>query len=342
MTESISCDKICDSAAFAALEHEWWGLWRRSAVATPFQSPAWLLPWWRNFAPGELLVFTARQSGRLVGLAPFYVETGRRGRRVLPVGISVTDYHDVLVDAELGDVVCDALAWCMATQQDVQWDAWEFTELAAGAQALHLDSFAGCEEFADHCSACPVLTLPATIEALPQVLPFRKRRALRLARNRATRQGSVEIETAEASSAPRMLEALVRLHGARWQARGETGVLSDPRVQEFHRDVVPRLADARLLRLYEFRIAARAVAVYYGFLHRDCAYAYLTGFDPNYEFESPGVLLLGHAIEQAHREGAREFHFLRGQETYKYQWGAVDRWNRRRVFQKVNAYARAS
>ena len=40
----------------------------------------------------------------------------------------------------------------------------------------------------------------------------------------------------------------------------------------------------------------------------------------------------GRAIEAARQDGAREFHFLRGQEVYKYEWGAVDRRNRRRSF----------
>jgi len=43
------------------------------------------------------------------------------------------------------------------------------------------------------------------------------------------------------------------------------------------------------------------------------------------------------AIEAAIAEGAREFHFLRGREAYKYEWGAVDRWNRRRSFRRAAA-----
>jgi CelD/BcsL family acetyltransferase involved in cellulose biosynthesis len=39
--------------------------------------------------------------------------------------------------------------------------------------------------------------------------------------------------------------------------------------------------------------------------------------------------MIGHAIEQAVIEEATEFSFLRGREKYKYQWGAVDRWNTR-------------
>jgi hypothetical protein len=41
------------------------------------------------------------------------------------------------------------------------------------------------------------------------------------------------------------------------------------------------------------------------------------------------------------REGAREFHFLRGGETYKYGWGAQDRWNTSRTIRRALANAEA-
>jgi CelD/BcsL family acetyltransferase involved in cellulose biosynthesis len=51
----------------------------------------------------------------------------------------------------------------------------------------------------------------------------------------------------------------------------------------------------------------------------------LSGFDPEFAELSPGTQTVARAIEEAVREGAHEFHFLRGGETYKYAWGAVDR-----------------
>jgi CelD/BcsL family acetyltransferase involved in cellulose biosynthesis len=51
---------------------------------------------------------------------------------------------------------------------------------------------------------------------------------------------------------------------------------------------------------------------------------YLSGFDPQWAAFSPGVLLIAHAIEEAIREGQQEFDFLRGNEPYKYLWGAQD------------------
>jgi len=128
-----------------------------------------------------------------------------------------------------------------------------------------------------------------------------------------------------------MLEVF-RLHGARWQSRGEPGVVADQAVRAFHESAVPRLMTAGLLRLYGIRIDGRLAGAYYGFFDRGLAYAYLGGFDPAFAYGSPGTALMGHAIEEAHREGARELHFLRGAEAYKYAWGAFDHRNCRRCF----------
>jgi CelD/BcsL family acetyltransferase involved in cellulose biosynthesis len=47
---------------------------------------------------------------------------------------------------------------------------------------------------------------------------------------------------------------------------------------------------------------------------------------------SPGVLIVGAAVEDAIRRGARVFDFLRGRETYKTWWGTKDRETFRRAF----------
>ena len=53
-------------------------------------------------------------------------------------------------------------------------------------------------------------------------------------------------------------------------------------------------------------------------------YFRISGFDPGLERLSPGMLLVGHAIGEAIAEGFAVADFLRGQERYKYLWGAQD------------------
>jgi CelD/BcsL family acetyltransferase involved in cellulose biosynthesis len=324
---------VRDVAELEALAPRWWELWRRSPDTTPFQSPAWLLPWWRSFAPGDLVTMVVERGEALVGLAPFYREDGPWGRRLLPLGISVSDYHDLLLAPEEEGAAWTILLELAAGQPD--WDLWEFEELMPGATALALPCPSGWQESVTAQSACPTLVFAPG--ELATSLPRTKRRKLNLARNRTARRTSVEMRQADASSLDDALGHLFRLHGSRWEERGETGVLAEERVRRFHREAAAALGAAGLLRLFTLAFEGRVVAAFYGFHDRARTYGYLTGFDPACEYESPGVLILAHVMEEAMREGAREFHFLRGQEPYKYDWGALDRWNQRRSLRRTGA-----
>ena len=110
--------------------------------------------------------------------------------------------------------------------------------------------------------------------------------------------------------------------------------LADPAVRGFHRDAAPALAAEGMLRLYRLRIGEAVAAVYYGFAWRDRAYAYIGGFDPDMPRLSPGALIMRHAIGEAIAERCAEFDFLRGGESYKYAWGAVDRWSAARTWRR--------
>jgi CelD/BcsL family acetyltransferase involved in cellulose biosynthesis len=336
MSASLVTAIIRDAGEFAALEAQWWALFHRVPSATPFQSPAWLIPWWQAFAPGMLHVATVRRDGDLVGLAPFYLEGEGSAARLLPIGISVSDYLDVLLAPDCAALAAASLSTAMAESGD--WQSWEMPELAGGAQAFALPCPAACQDSRESGPTCPFLALAPNAQEFRRQLPQRKRRSLAMNRNRAEKRGELNIRSLRDSDGRELLAELIRLHGICWESRGEPGVLADPQVRDFHRNALPRLAEAGLARLYALRIGGDTAAVYYGFLRGGDAYAYVSGFDPAFAHESPGTLLIAHAIEEAIAEGAREFHFLRGDEAYKYGWGAVDRWNQRRLIRRRAAH----
>jgi CelD/BcsL family acetyltransferase involved in cellulose biosynthesis len=150
-------------------------------------------------------------------------------------------------------------------------------------------------------------------------------RELAYLRRRAAREAGLRIEGAANGKLDEHLDVLFALHTARWRARGEEGVLSSTAVQRFHRDAAHALRAAGLLRMYVLRLDERAAAAFYGFSGHGRTFYYLSGFDPAFDRFSPGTLIVGHAIEQAAREGVTQFDFLRGREAYKYRWGARDR-----------------
>jgi CelD/BcsL family acetyltransferase involved in cellulose biosynthesis len=327
MSSGLTATFIRDEASLVRLAPEWWRLWERSPAATPFQSPAWLIAWWRAFKPGELLSLAVHLGDRLAGLAPFYLECDGERTRLLPVGTSISDYLDVLVDRGVQEPVLAAIAASYARCSE-PWNEWEMTELPPHASALRVPVPDGFEEETGATTTCPVLDLAEGI------VPAGMQRKLRMIGHRIDRHGHAAVlDTADRDQAW-WIAQLWRLHAARWASVGEPGLLRDARLKQFHHRAMPELARRRLLRLYALVLGETVVGVYYGFHHAQSAYAYLGGFDPAFAYYSPGTYLVGHAVERAAAEGVRELHFLRGREAYKYAWGATDRWNSRRVLRR--------
>lgn len=330
MTAPRRIELVADAGRLFSLEAAWWDLFERCAGATPFRSPAWLLPWWRTFAPGPLCTVAAWRGPNLVALAPLYREEA--SRRLLPLGIGLSDDLDLLVAPDAGPGVeaemLDALSGVAG------WDALSLEELAPGAAALGWAAPPGWRDDVAAQSRCPALAWGDDAADPGAVVPPGKLRKLRMARHRAARRGAA-VEAATPSTAPAHLDALFRLHAARWESRGEAGVLADASVQAFHREATPRLAAAGLLHATLLRIEGRVAGVFHGLRRGRTLHAYLGGFDPAFAFESPGTVLMGHALDAMMAGGAGTLSLLRGEEPYKYEWGAVDRINSRRLLRRT-------
>ena len=306
-----------------ALLPEWNALWHKEANASPFLSPAWLWSWWRRLGGGDLRVFTARVDGRLVAVLPMFIWDDAGVRRMLPLAISVSDAFDLLVEAGWQRQVQGLLGPLFG--EDGDWDRCELHEVPQDSALLWLDG-AGLRSVVQRQSMSPLLDLAGFAAQGNRSAPIRK---LRRARTRAEALGAVQIERLGPRTPPGVIrdvmEQLFALHAAQWQARGEAGVLAGPALHGFHHDVAAAMAADGTLLLLRLFIAGSVAGVFYGFLRGTHAYVYATGTDPAITSIGPGTLLIGAAIEAAHAAGARHFDFLRGQETYKYDWGAVDR-----------------
>lgn len=308
--------------ALTAVEPQWRRLWQQDPAATPFQSPEWLLPWCHHFARGMLMTAAiSLPDGTLTGLAPLYLHTDTDSglRKLLPLGVATSDYFDVLSVPGGGAQIAEAVL-CRVRSCDV----CDFQQLPSTSPLLRVRSPLGWIDRIEESDACPVLKLPEKIGHLAGCLPAKVAHNLRYYRRRAQKAGVLAIEMADEQSLEEFAAALFRLHGACWSYRGSSGVLSDEAVRQWHRDVMPLLLRAGLLRLMALRVSGRIIAAFYGLAGKGRFYYYLGGFDPEYRSLSPGTLLIGAAIERAVEEGCRQFDFLRGREDYKYLWGAKD------------------
>jgi CelD/BcsL family acetyltransferase involved in cellulose biosynthesis len=279
------------------IEDEWWALWSNDPDATPFQSPAWLIPWGEQFGGDEAGVLRVEHDGRAVALLPIYRYQGRW----LLWGAGTSDW--------LGGVFAPHLELGVLADAVYELDApLDLFQIAPNSPLLAIAA-PGRLRQSECCVGLP----------LPAQLPRHMLDNLHYYRRRADREGVGQA----ALAGPEAFAHLVALHTQRWHDRQQPGVLADPRVIAWHEAALPRLKAAGLLRLYCLRRGDEIVGALYGLSGKQRAYYYISGFDPELR-AGLGTLLIGHAIAEAEREGAQSFDFLRGQEPYKYHWGGRD------------------
>ena len=315
------------------LRTEWTRLWDRCPSATPFHSAEWLLCWWRNFGFGKLFLLALRDGGELVGLAPLFLHVKEQQwrqpgegntRQVSPIGVGITDYMDFLIEPGRALAGTEVILRHLKERQHL-WDECDLQGIRGGSALSHTAPPDSLPSHITESEPCPVTDLPSTPEALLPILPAEQRRTFRRASHKLFRSAGASMLQGDESNLQGLLTELFRLHEARWSERKLQGVLGDPTVQRFHREVAGAFLKRGWLRLKGVVCDGSIAAVLYAFASRGTCYYYQSGFDPRFKHLSPGTVIIGHALQESIRENLRQADFLRGREPYKYLWGARDR-----------------
>lgn len=317
-----------ESASFDALRADWRALLPRAVTPFPFQSVEWAEAWWGVFAATNdlLLLRIAEDDGTTVGVAPLMIARTPLGRTVQFIGgADVTDYLDlVAAEADLGRVWSAVIAHLHAI--DERWDALDLHCLPqwSPSHAIVADLVAGAlsaglaqEEF------CPIIQLNGSFDTYLRALPKKERHEIRRkARNfdRDAPSGRLRVITTR-EDARAALPDFFRLH--RLSAPDKERFLT-AEVERFFDAITGPAADAGWLRLYILEIGGAAAATLYAFAADGRLLVYNSGYDPAFAHVSAGMVLVGMAIEDAAKEGLTIFDFLRGNEAYKYRFGATD------------------
>src|ERR1700730_3857178 len=196
MTISLNTRVLTQPAELRDIAGDWHLLCDRCSGATPFQQPEWLLSWVEAFSPENIRVIEVRSGSTLVGLAPLLIYS-RGSERVLAfMGGAVSDYLDLLADAQCEHEVVIAILGVLRGLR--QWTTLDLTDLSSRSVLLRT-ALAGIATQHDNCSA---LYLPETREELLQMLSKRQRANLRTARSRIQRAGGGQVELATAETLP--------------------------------------------------------------------------------------------------------------------------------------------
>lgn len=316
---------------------EWIELYEASSQSTPFQSPAWLINWWKYFGNNNLYTVAVYNRRILVGLAPMYIFNYRSQnenlRQLTFIGTGNTDYMDLLCRPEFERESVRMISEFLL-ETTGNWDMCDFQELRQSSPLLKIKVPEMLETRIINSDVCPVAVLPGSFYDYLQSLPVSFRKNTVRARRQLWDSGTLRLETAKKENLDEYMDWLFRLHNASWKNRNMPGLLEESTLQNFHRDAAEDLLGLGALRLYALKHDERIIAAVYSLIKNNRLYYYIGGFDPAFSKYSPGSVILLEIIESAISEGIRKFDFLRGREDYKYKWKTEDRNNYRLFIKK--------
>jgi len=247
------------------------------------------------------------------------------------------DYATLLAGPEDLPAVADAVAEYLAdTRSDptgVPWDVVDLRRLRCTDPATDALALAFCRrETSDGWTVsveredvCPVVHLPEAggVDALLAGLDKKDRHEIRRKVRRAEAVGPVTLVDATEPLAE--LDAFVDLHQRRW---GADGLFPPTEGGRQSRRFLERLFELAwpegFVCLSFLEVGGQRIGAGITFDDGATVYFYNAGVDPAAAHLSPGVLLAERLIRRAIALGRRRFDFLRGNEPYKYAWGAVD------------------
>lgn len=303
---------IEDIQTLRELEPHWLQLYERSAEASPFQHPGWLLPWWGHFGSGRLFSIALWDGTRLEGLFPAFLHPWDGRRQVTFLGNGVSDRLHVLAPSHNQDQA--ACAVLDGLQQ--RCEEWDIVRLECVPPGSPLGA-------GDEGNAVSSRGLPSSHEELDASLPHGLRRNLRRYGERLRVLGAVSfVRTAQKPEFSHAFDSFLNLHRARWQSEGERGMFAGV-LEEFHREAAANLAGSGQARCLILSLDQKPIASIYGFIDKQRFWSYQSGYDPQFSPCSPGALILHFAMQCAIEEGCTSFDFLRGAEPYKQTWGAT-------------------
>lgn len=314
-------------AVFNELEAEWDVLAKEAMTNTPFQMLPYQSSWWRNLQPpdSELLTIAVRDGDQqLLAIACLYLAADKTLR--FNGCVEETDYLDLICRAQDAHSCWELVVATFFGDDFPEWQRIELCNIPQNSPTRTIlpkvAAQHGMTVIESVNEVCPVVTLPSTFEAYLAVLDSKQRREINRKLRRAAGAGAMLYMVNESDNLADCVDQFLDLlQKSTFEKRDW---LNDGRRALFH-EVAAAAQKAGILQLLFLEIDAQKAAALFNFDYDGRIWVYNSGLDPEmFSALSPGVVITAKAIELAIESGHEEFDFLRGDEEYKYRFGAED------------------
>jgi CelD/BcsL family acetyltransferase involved in cellulose biosynthesis len=313
-------------------EQDWDNLLSQNAVNVPFLTYGYQRTWWEHKGGGEwpqaeLRIVTAKQGEELVGIAPLFIGTRNGKAEIHFIGsIEISDYLDFIILPQYTHEFISSLFQLIKEKKAQFPGTIQLFNIPESSLSLEVikeinrDSDWAIEiECAYH---TPEIALSENWDTYLAGVDKKQRHEIRRKLRRAI-ESEDDVSwyiTADRNSLEEDVDSFLSL------------MEIDDKKKQFLTDAMRKQMnaiihwafDAGFLQLSFLTINDEKAAGYLCFDYDGKIYVYNSGFSFDYQYYSPGWVLLSFLIQHAIETGKTHFDFLRGDENYKYKFGAID------------------
>jgi CelD/BcsL family acetyltransferase involved in cellulose biosynthesis len=300
----------------------WQNILQQSRIKNIFLTPEFQEVWWKHFGQGQPFFMIINDTqGEEIGLVPLFIDHTELhffGSK------AVSDYLDFIVKNGAEKEFFARFIEEIVAQKELQ----TMTLLSVPETSPTLSMFVelarrqGWTASVEQQTVCPVITLPKTWnEYLAQIGKKQRHEIMRKWRRLEEQMNPIFSIVTDEKNINKDIEDFIRLHKLSSAKKAE---FWDEKREDYFRNLIITAAKNGWLKLFFLEITGTRVATMLCFDYNNQFFLYNSGFDPEQFAEfSVGNALTSYTIKTAIELGRSRYDFLRGNEEYKFRYGAV-------------------
>ncbi|RLC98577.1 MAG: hypothetical protein DRI65_18085 [Chloroflexota bacterium] len=327
--DCMTIERIHSIPDFLNLKEDWNALLTQSASHVPFLRHEFQVQWWMNLGGGEwdsgdLEILVQRDPDqKLTGISPFFISN----QKMQFIGsYEISDYLDLIVAPDnLSRFIREILDY-LSSDISPDWKTLDLYNLPENSPSITIMEeaarAAGFQTKLEIIQPAPSVQLPSSWQAYLDSLEDRYRQEI-----------SRKIRNADSYFLPVDWYIVNEEHNLDQEIDDFLDLMANnPEKERFLTDQMKKQikASARAafdggwLQLAFLVVGNQKAAGYLNFDFDEKIWIYNSGINSVFENLSPGWVLLSKIINWSIDQGKTELDFMRGDETYKYQFGGID------------------
>lgn len=301
---------------------EWQQLFKSLPEAPLFTAPWYQQAWWKNLGRDELTVFAVRaDSGELTAVIPLFSEQKNSQATWQLIGtLDETDYLDILCARDLNHQVLELL---LTEAAKTSADLFLACLPEGSPTLINMADLAAQQKTAfsqSQQTVCPVITLPSSIDEYENRLEKSIRQKLSKQIRLIEAEYKAEILENKNDLVDKSIEEFITLH----EASGlDKQAFWTPERKNFFLSMGRAARAENALRLFTLYLDNDPAASLWIFDYHGEFFLYNSGFNAyRYGHLGVGNYLVKKTIDQAIAEKKSRYDFMRGNESYKFSFGA--------------------